>query len=83
MKLTLVNALFWYTCGVHSCFDLDDGEIFGVGIESCNALYVELIVFVLIYSVPNVVKKFDHGHALFGAGQVGHRVAELTSTSKI
>jgi hypothetical protein len=59
------------------------GLMFGVEIESCNALYVELIVFVLIYSGSNVVKKFDHGHALFGAGQVGHRVAELTSTCKI
>lgn len=57
-------------------------SIFGVEIESCNALYVELIVFVLTYSGSNAVKKFGHGHALFGAGQVGHRVAELTSTCK-
>lgn len=27
MKLTLVNALFWDTCGVHPCFDVDDGEV--------------------------------------------------------
>ena len=41
------------------------GLMFGVEIESCNALYVELIVFVLIYSGSNVVKKFDHGGEAF------------------